>query len=135
MSEKTLSSMNCFHTPESGVLVDSLKYLQARGIFHWRNNTGAVRVGSGRFMHFGKKGSSDILAILPGGRFLAVECKAPDGRLSLEQREFLERIRDLGGMALVVRSWEELDKILWEAEYVSNSPLFEHTKLEEREEQ
>ena len=125
-----------YGTPESGVLADCLQYLQARGIYHWRNNTGAVRIAPGRFVHFGKKGSSDILAILPGGRFLAVECKAPDrGRLSPEQREFLEKIRGLGGMALVVRSWWELDEALREAGYVSNGPLFEYTKLEEREEQ
>ena len=71
-------------TPESHVLTGCLKYLETRGIYHWRNSTGAVRIAPGRFMRFGKVGSSDILGILPGGRLLCVECKAPDWRLSPE---------------------------------------------------
>jgi hypothetical protein len=112
--------------PESQVLEGCLHYLQVRGIFHWRNNTGAVQVRPGQFMRFGKVGSSDILGVLPGGRFLAVECKAPDGgRLSPEQKQFLADVRELGALALVVKGWWELDEALREAGYVSNGPLFE----------
>jgi hypothetical protein len=77
-------------------------------------------------MRFGKVGSSDILGILPGGRFLCIECKAPDrGRLSPEQKQFLADARELGALALVVRGWQELDEALREAGYVSCGPLFE----------
>jgi hypothetical protein len=76
-------------------------------------------------MRFGLKGSSDIEGILPGGRFLAVEVKAPGGRLSPEQREFLERVRELGGLALVVKSWRELDDALRQSGYISDGELFE----------
>jgi hypothetical protein len=77
-------------------------------------------------MRFGKVGSSDILGILPGGRLLCIECKAPDGgRLSPEQKQFLADVRELGALALVVRDWQELDAALREAGYVSNGPLFE----------
>jgi hypothetical protein len=76
-------------------------------------------------MRFGLKGSSDIEGILPGGRFLAVEVKAPGGRLSPEQREFLERVRGLGGLALVVKSWKEIDGALREGGYISDGELFE----------
>jgi len=82
------------------------------------------RIRPGLFMRFGKVGSSDILGCLPGGRFLAVEVKAPDGRLSQGQQEFLEKIRGLGGMALVVRGWQELDAALREAGFVGDGPLF-----------
>ena len=112
--------------PEAPVLNGCLKYLQIRGIYHWRNSTGAVRIAPGRFMRFGKVGSSDILGILPGGRLLCVECKAPDGgKLSPEQKQFLADVRELGALALVVRGWQELDAALREAGYVSNGPLFE----------
>ncbi|MCL2007417.1 MAG: VRR-NUC domain-containing protein [Treponema sp.] len=114
--------------PESHILKGCLHYLEARGIYHWRNNTGAVRIGPGRFMRFGKVGSSDILGILRGGRFLCVECKAPNGRLSPEQKQFLDDIRGLGGLALVVRSWQELDRALREAGYIGDGPLFEEGK-------
>jgi len=77
-------------------------------------------------MRFGKVGSSDILGILPGGRLLCVECKAPDGgRLSPEQKQFMADVNALGCLALVVRGWKELDEALRKAGYVSNGPLFE----------
>jgi hypothetical protein len=41
-------------------------------------------VRPGQWLHFGRKGSADILDYLPGGRFLAVEVKAEHGRLSPE---------------------------------------------------
>jgi hypothetical protein len=76
-------------------------------------------------MHFGLKGSADILGCLPGGRFLAVETKAERGRISPEQRQFLADIKALGGLAIVVRGWKELDQALHEAGYVNDGPLFE----------
>jgi hypothetical protein len=112
-------------TPESHVLTGCLKYLETRGIYHWRNSTGAVRIAPGRFMRFGKVGSSDILGILPGGRLLCVECKAPDGRLSPEQKQFLADVRELGALAVVARGWKELDQALRTAGYISDGPLFE----------
>jgi hypothetical protein len=112
-------------TPESVILSDCLRYLELRGIYHWRNNTGAVQVRPGQFMRFGKKGSSDILGILPGGRLLCVECKAQNGgRLSPEQKQFIADVQKMGALALVVRGWNELDEALREAGYVSDGPLF-----------
>jgi hypothetical protein len=103
--------------PEAIILADCLHYLQARNIYHWRNNTGAVQIAPERFMRFGKKGSSDILGILPGGRLLCVECKAKGGRLTHEQIQFLSDVRGKGALALVVRGWQELDAALIEAGY------------------
>jgi hypothetical protein len=112
--------------PESQVLEGCLNYLEVRGIYHWRNNTGAVQIAPGRFMRFGKKGSSDILGVLPGGRMLCVECKAKGGRLSPEQKQFLADVQELGALALVVKGWWELDEALCEAGYaVKDMPLFE----------
>jgi hypothetical protein len=76
-------------------------------------------------MRFGKVGSSDVIGVLPDGKFLAVEVKASRGRLSVEQAAFLEKIRGLGGMAIVVKSWHELDAALRLEGYVNDGPLFE----------
>jgi hypothetical protein len=76
-------------------------------------------------MSFGLKGSADILGCLPDGRFLAVEVKAPDGRISPEQRQFPAEVQALGGLAVTVRGWRELDEALREAGYVTVGPLFE----------
>jgi hypothetical protein len=112
-------------TPEGRVKAACLRYLEKRCIKAWNNPTGCTRIAPDRWIRFGKKGSSDILGCLPGGRFLAVECKAEHGRLSPEQREFLADIERLGGLALAVKSWRELDTALRRGGYISDGPLFE----------
>ncbi|MDR1904305.1 MAG: VRR-NUC domain-containing protein [Treponema sp.] len=114
-------------TPEGKIKAAILKYLKLRGIYAWNNPTGAFQVRPGEWMRFGKKGSSDILGLLPGGRFLAVECKAEYGRLSSEQREFLNDIAALGGLAVVARSFRDIDTALREAGYsgITDGPLFD----------
>jgi hypothetical protein len=112
-------------TPEGRVKAACLRYLEKRGIKAWNNPSGCTRIAPDRWLHFGKKGSADILGCLPDGRFLAVEVKAERGRLSPEQRQFLADIKTLGGMAVMVRGWKELDNALHEAGYVNDGPLFE----------
>ena len=102
-------------TPEGRIKTACLRYLERRGFFVWNNPSGAVRIAPDRWLHFGRKGSSDIIGLLPDGRFLAVEVKSDHGRISPEQSVFLERIRGSGGLAVVVKSWQELDQVLREA--------------------
>ena len=88
-----------------------LDYLQLAGIRAWRNNTtGVFDARRNVFRTFtGRKGVSDILGIVPPtGRLLAVECKSGKGKLTREQREFLADIHAAGGIALCVRSLDDL---------------------------
>lgn len=96
-------------TPEGRIKAACLRYLGKQRIMAWNNPSGAVRMGPDRWVHFGKKGSADILGCLPDGRFLAIEVKAPDGRLSQEQKQFLDDISSVGGIAMVVQGWKEID--------------------------
>jgi Holliday junction resolvase len=80
-----------------------LSFLRKRGIFAWRQNAGAA-VGDGRFVRFSIPGISDIIGILPDGRFLAVEVKLAGRKLSKNQEIFLSAIRANGGVAIVARS-------------------------------
>ena len=122
-------------TPEGRILTDCLRYLKVRGIYHWRNSTGAVQIRPGQWYRFGKVGSSDILGVLPDGKILAVEVKAKRGRLTPEQREFLETVRGLGGFAVCVKSWKELDLTLRREGYVAEDmTLFEAPEVRGREE-
>ena len=72
----------------------------------WRNNTGALPDTSGRVIHFGLAvGSADLVGIGPGGRFLAIECKAGQrGVVSPAQRTWLALVVARGGFVAVVRS-------------------------------
>jgi hypothetical protein len=115
-------------TPEGKIKAACLRYMERLGITMWNNPSGCVRVAPDRWIHFGKKGSADIIGLIPpDGKFLAVETKAPDGRLSPEQREFLEMIKRQGGLAIVARSWRDIEAALLEAGYsgIVAGPLFD----------
>jgi hypothetical protein len=105
-------------TPEGSIKKSILSFLELNGIFCWNNPTGAVQIKPGRFMRFGKVGSADIVGILPGGRFLAVEVKTDKGRLSDEQAEFIADIRRLGGLAVIARSTLDVEKVLADEGYI-----------------
>jgi len=115
-------------TPEGRIKAGCLRYLERRGFFVWNNPSGAVRIASDRWVHFGLKGSSDLIGVLPDGKFLAVEVKAAHGRLSPEQSAFLEKVRGFGGVAVMVKSWRELDAALRREGYADDGPLFEGGK-------
>ena len=111
-------------TPEGRIKAACLRYLEKLGFKVWNNPSGAAQIRPGEWLHFGKKGSADILGCLPGGRFLAVECKTGYGRLSPEQRDFLADIKALGGLAVMAKSWQDIDQALREAGYVNDGPPF-----------
>lgn len=103
---------------ETSVMKDVDQVLSAYHIFHWRNNTGMTRIGK-RFVRFGYPGSSDWLGICPDGRLLAVECKRPEGgRLTEQQRDFLDCVNRNGGVGIVATGVDSLIKQLKEAEVI-----------------
>jgi hypothetical protein len=95
-------------TEEGAVVKACLEYLEIYGAFVWRNNTGALKDKRERPVFFGKPGSSDILGLLPGGRFIAVECKSAKGKLSEKQKEFLANVEEMGGLTIVARSVDDV---------------------------
>lgn len=105
-------------TPRETELVRAcLDLLKHRGVHAWRNNSGAAtlfgRGGDKQLVRFGLPGSSDILGILPPvGRFLAVECKRPGGKLTATQRAFLDGVQEAGGVGLLIDDVKELDREL-----------------------
>ncbi len=90
----------------------------------WRNNTGALVDQQGRFVRFGLcKGSSDLIGLrsvvvtpeMVGQRiaqFVALEIKAPQGVVSPQQQAFLRLVQELGGVASVCRSIEQVQAVL-----------------------
>ena len=57
-------------------------------------------------------GVSDLIGWTEGGRFVAIEVKAPRGRLTDEQAAFIELVRRSGGLAGVARSVDDARAIL-----------------------
>lgn len=104
------------------MLASVLEYLamaqrQRRVVWYARTNTGAGRLlrrdGTlGQFLRFGFPGCPDILGQLPDGRLLAIEVKRPSGRVRPEQQAFLDRATLGGAVAQVVRSVDDVHRLL-----------------------
>ncbi len=93
---------------ETHLVSACLDYLHLAGVFAWRVNSGAVKLGK-RFIRFGSiNGVSDIIGVMEGGRFLAIECKVRPNKLTPEQKAFLNTISEMGGKAIVAYSLDDV---------------------------
>jgi hypothetical protein len=97
-------------TKETDCQKEIIAFLERVGCYVWRNNSGVAKTG-GRFVRYGKPGSSDIIGISPSGLFMAVEIKSNGEPLTLEknkgedsQEYFLRRIADKGGISIIAES-------------------------------
>lgn len=63
-------------------------------------------------MRYSFKGCSDILGQMKDNKFLAVEVKSVRGRLTEYQSQFINKVNQSGGLALVVRSLDDLQNAL-----------------------
>jgi len=84
-------------TPETRLKKAIKQYLKAIGVFHFH-----VLQGLGAY-----KGVSDILGFYKK-RFLAIEVKSPNGRLSEHQKRFLAQVENNGGITIVAYSVEDV---------------------------
>ena len=81
-----------------------------------RQPNGDVLVKNARPLHAGLcVGSSDLIGFTKTGRFLAVEIKIGDGRLSAEQKTFIEVVKKNSGIAGPAWSVEDFEKLLEES--------------------
>lgn len=95
---------------EHEIQTSIMQYLTYKRIFHWRNNTGAIKTQDNRFMRFGQVGSADIIAVC-GGLAYAIEVKSPTGRLSEAQEEWGKRFAQAGGIYVVARSIDDVMRL------------------------
>jgi hypothetical protein len=77
----------------------------------WRNSTGAT-INQGRVIRFGLVGSADILGVLKGGRFLAIEVKTPQGQQSQQQKRFEAMVTSMGGLYVLARCVEDVERAI-----------------------
>lgn len=60
----------------------------------------------------GPEGSSDIIGILPDGKFIGIECKRPGQKATDVQKNFLRTISENHGVAFVATSIEDVQSEL-----------------------
>ena len=73
------------------------------GLF-WSNATGAGTSPDGQWIRYGLVGSSDILGIVNGGYFIAIEVKTGAAVQSPQQIKFEAAVKKRGGYYFVARS-------------------------------
>ena len=94
------------------VITRSIRYwLRLKRVFHFKHWGGPLS----------EKGIPDICGVLPEscptcgtkyGRALFIEIKKENGKLSPEQKEFLETAKSLGALAMVARSVEDVMAVI-----------------------
>lgn len=99
-------------TPEGEVLKAVLDCLKLWGTDAKRQNTAAFRNPSGRLVRCGQPGDPDVTGMLPGGRRLDLEVKAPGKRPTPEQLERLKLTNAQGGVGLWLDDAAELARIM-----------------------
>ncbi|WP_169720680.1 VRR-NUC domain-containing protein [Thermodesulfovibrio yellowstonii] len=112
---KKVCSRKKKNNEESCLVRACIELLVLKGYFPIRNNSGMLVIKEKdrtRAVKMGMKGSADIIACSPEGKFVAIECKTSRGRLSKAQQEFLNKVQSIGGIALVIRNIDDLIKFL-----------------------
>ena len=98
---------------ESNIQKAILEYLALKKIYAWKNHsTGIFNAKGGGFIPTGKPGVSDILGIMPDGKFLAIEVKKKGGKVSDYQIAFIKDIILNNGIAFVAYSVDDVIKTL-----------------------
>jgi len=99
--------MRLFYAKETQLQNDCLKYLQAKKIFCYRQNSGAVKTEKGFYRFTSINGLPDIIAII-NGRFVGFELKLKGKYPSREQKLTHKRIKEAGGRVYIIHDLNEL---------------------------
>jgi hypothetical protein len=102
------------HVSESDVLPSILAYLNAKRIFAYRTNSGAMKRGE-RYIKFnGVKGCADITGVLPMpcgcGVALFIETKSSTGRQTKEQKDFQSEVERDHAIYILARSIDDVER-------------------------
>ena len=92
---------------ESDIQRQILDYLALKGIFHYRNNSGAFKDSNNHFYRFGALGSPDIICVI-AGQYVGVEVKAPKGKQSDHQKDFQKKLEEAGGKYILAYSLDDI---------------------------
>ena len=96
---------------ESDLQRQILDYFALKGIFHYRNNSGAFKDSHNHFYRFGAVGSPDIICVI-AGQYVGIEVKRPGGRQSEHQKEFQKKLEEAGGKYVLAYSLEDVLRAL-----------------------
>jgi hypothetical protein len=94
--------------PERAVQKAVVAYLRARNCLVAVTDAGAAYKAGAFFGDAIPAGWPDVTGLLPDGRFLGVECKAPGGRQSPAQKVMEQQIRRRSGIYVLAHGVEDV---------------------------
>lgn len=93
-----------------------LEFLREKKIIHWRQSLGGViqHVNNHKMILKSNPmaGFPDLAGLTVTGRFWAMELKTEKGKLSLQQKFWIEKLKVGGALVDVVRSLEEAERFI-----------------------
>jgi len=107
---------NTLYEPsEHDIQTSILNVLPYYDVFAWRNNSGIIPVGEGRYrrmIKLGVAGMPDILGIQrSSGRLVGIEVKKPGKKPTDTQKHMLETLEEYGAIVIVAHSVEDIAKL------------------------
>lgn len=89
-------------------------YLEMRGVYVIRVNSGSIPIGTGKYKRWFKgadAGTPDLVAC-HNGKFIGIEVKRPTKKQTDRQIYQAGRIERAGGVSIVATSIEDIQKLL-----------------------
>jgi hypothetical protein len=112
VKKKTPSKTDLKPISANALTKAAIRYFSAKGFEVWRQNSAAVFDPTKKVFRSNsvKKGVSDIIGFHKlNGQFIAVDIKVGKDKLSPEQSEFLRQVEKAGGVAIVVKSIDDIE--------------------------
>ena len=104
------NSMKQARILERDIQYTILQYLKAKKIFSYKNSTaGIYKKATGSYIPSQSVGSPDIIAVIDGV-YVGIEVKGPKGKQSADQKQFQKDLEKAGGLYILARSVEDVDK-------------------------
>ena len=96
---------------EKGIQQAIIEWLQYKGYFVWRHNSGMVRTAHDTMVRMGVAGMPDVFA-LKDGFLIGVEVKRPGRKPTDIQERMLNELREHGAGTVVATSVEDMERYL-----------------------
>lgn len=95
---------------EKEIQKEIMEWLNNNNVFHYRQNSGVFFI-NGRMIRAGVTGISDIVGVLNGGVAFYIEVKKYGGKVSENQKSFLERAKNAGAITVVAYCLDDVKKV------------------------
>ena len=97
---------------EKELLDDLIAEASKFGARLWRFNSGMAVMPGGNWVRFGFPGAPDLVGLTKTGKFLAVEAKTKNTKITAAQKNFAKLIQNMGGIHIFAYKVDDLTNVL-----------------------